>query len=588
MDKKTWIVVAGCVLLWFGYQYFLDRYYPPPPRPAVPTAVTATADAPIAPANPQAAVPGSPEPQLLPAEQKFIPEGNLAPEKTAVLENQYVRAELTTHGGGFKTIELKKQKAGKDSTVVLNRGDDLPVFNIAGWTDKYSLIGYDLVSADAKSVTFTRMLQPGVLLTRTYTLTGDYNFELSQILSNQSAETKVLPPYRLNLGVATPVHTSDRNERRYITLSWYTKSGSYGSQNLMSFDPTTILGIQFSAGKTLLQSPQNEDLGWAAVKSQFFVLMIHCEDFQAKSVEGRRQYFPDIRRELNAAVPDGIAAEMWVPGVRVDANTNAAQKFSFYAGPKEDSRLRGLSDNQDKVMDFGWLAWISRALLMLMNFIHSFTHNYGLSIILVTIILRAILWYPQTMANLSMKRMQSVAPLMKEIQSKYKDSPEKLNQEMLKIYQDYGVNPVGGCLPMLIQFPIFLGFYYMLQSAIELRYEHFLWITDLSQPDTIAILPMLNLPLNPMPLIMTATMVISMQMTPQPAGVDNPTAKMMKFMPIIFLAFCYNFSSALSLYWTMQNILSVFQMRYNMKQAPPSLEALKLQAQARRKKQKKR
>ena len=329
----------------------------------------------------------------------------------------------------------------------------------------------------------------------------------------------------------------------------------------------------------------------AAVKSQFFAMIINCNGFDALKAEGVRQYFPDIRNEPNAAVPAGIVGDLLISGVTVNPNSGAAQQFTLYAGPKENSRLQALPDAQAAVMEFGWFGIISRFLLTLMNFIHYYVKNYGIAIICVTIILRAILWWPQSAANRSMKRMQAVAPLMKEMQEKFKDKPDKLNQEMLKIYKDYGVNPVGGCLPMLIQFPIFIGFYWMLQSSIELRHEHFLWIKDLSQPDTVFRIPFggdYSFPLNPMPLIMTLTMYLSMRITPQPSGVDNPMMKMMKFMPLFFLIFCYNFSSALSLYWTAQNILSIVQMRYNLKQVAPTLEEMKLQAQARKKKQHKR
>jgi YidC/Oxa1 family membrane protein insertase len=161
---------------------------------------------------------------------------------------------------------------------------------------------------------------------------------------------------------------------------------------------------------------------------------------------------------------------------------------------------------------------------------------------------------------------------LKEIQEKFKEDPTKLNTEMMKLYRDYGVNPLGGCLPMLIQMPVFLGFYYMLLSSVELRGQAFLWIHDLSRPDTIGYLPGLGIPINPMPLIMTAAMVWSMHLTPQPQGVDNPGAKMMKLMPIIMLVFCYNFSSALSLYWTVQNFLSIGQLMYNLRQPMPRLE----------------
>jgi YidC/Oxa1 family membrane protein insertase len=183
-----------------------------------------------------------------------------------------------------------------------------------------------------------------------------------------------------------------------------------------------------------------------------------------------------------------------------------------------------------------------------------------------------VLWYPQAKANLSMKKMQLLAPKLKELQEKYKEEPAKLNTEMMKLYKDFGVNPLGGCLPLLIQMPVFLGFYYMLLSSVELRGQTFFWIHDLSRPDTVFVIPGLGLPINPMPLIMTATMMWSMHITPQPQGVDNPAAKMMKWMPLLMLVFCYNFSSALSLYWTVQNLLSIVQLYYNLNQPMPKLE----------------
>jgi len=249
-----------------------------------------------------------------------------------------------------------------------------------------------------------------------------------------------------------------------------------------------------------------------------------------------------------------------------------------------------LSENRAEVMEFGMFGMVSRLLLWTMNHIHDVVQSYGWAIVILTAILKAILWYPQGMANASMKRMAAVAPVIKEIQEKYKEKPEKLNTEMISVYKDYGVNPVGGCFPILLQFPIFLGFYSMLQTAIELRHQSFLWIHDLSQADTIFTLPLFgyDFPVNPMPLIMAATMYWSMHVTPQPAGVNNPMLKIMKFMPLMFLAFCYNFSAALSLYWTVQNLLSIVQLYYNIHfQKDLSLEEMKAQVAAKKKAAKK-
>jgi YidC/Oxa1 family membrane protein insertase len=279
----------------------------------------------------------------------------------------------------------------------------------------------------------------------------------------------------------------------------------------------------------------------------------------------------DTMKDGNGKV---LAVETWLkmPGVDLAPAAQASRSFTLYAGPKEDWRLRGLAANEDYVMEFGWMGWVSRPLLAVMNWIHRYVGSYGWSIVILTILIKTVLWYPQAKANLSMKKMQLLAPKLKELQEKYKEEPTKLNTEMMKLYKDFGVNPLGGCLPLLIQMPVFLGFYYMLLSSVELRGQTFFWIHDLSRPDTVFVIPGLGLPINPMPLIMTATMMWSMHITPQPQGVDNPAAKMMKWMPLLMLVFCYNFSSALSLYWTVQNLLSIVQLYYNLKQPMPKLE----------------
>jgi YidC/Oxa1 family membrane protein insertase len=172
--------------------------------------------------------------------------------------------------------------------------------------------------------------------------------------------------------------------------------------------------------------------------------------------------------------------------------------------------------------------------------------------------------------------MALLAPKMKELQEKYKDEPQKQQMEVMKLYKDYGVNPLGGCLPMLLQIPIFFAFYSVLQNAAELRGQPFLWVKDLSIADTIHTLVFpFQLPLmgndfdiNPLPLIMGLTMILQMKLTPQPATVDKTQKMMFAIMPFFFLFICYNFAAALSLYWSTQNVYAIFQswiMRMYMK-----------------------
>jgi YidC/Oxa1 family membrane protein insertase len=233
--------------------------------------------------------------------------------------------------------------------------------------------------------------------------------------------------------------------------------------------------------------------------------------------------------------------------------------MTYYAGPKEYHRLSNsdiFKADEAKVMQFGLFKWFSQILLLLMSWMHSWTGNWGLAIILTTLSLKTI-FLPFTLAaSKSAKRMQKIQPELQVLREKYKDNPAKLQSETMVTFKKHRVNPVGGCLPILITIPFFMGFYSMLSSTAELRFAEFLWAHDLSAPDTIA--RVFDLPINIMPLLMGATMVFQMRLVPQPT-VDNAQAKMFKFMPIIFMFFCYTFSCALSLYSTVNGLFTIGQ-----------------------------
>jgi YidC/Oxa1 family membrane protein insertase len=243
-------------------------------------------------------------------------------------------------------------------------------------------------------------------------------------------------------------------------------------------------------------------------------------------------------------------------GAKADAKISG----SIYVGPKEYHRLANgkiFKTDEDKVMDFGFFKFFSQILLTLMTWIHSFTHNWGVAIILTTLALKT-LFIPFTLAaSKSAKRMAKIQPEMQAIREKYKDNPQKQQQATMELFKTRKINPVGGCFPILITIPFFMGFFTMLGSAAELRFQPFLWAPDLSATDTIAVLFGL-IPLRIMPLLMGATMVIQMHLTPTPS-VDNAQMKMMKFMPYIFTLFCYNFSCALSLYSFVNGLFTIGQ-----------------------------
>ena len=167
-----------------------------------------------------------------------------------------------------------------------------------------------------------------------------------------------------------------------------------------------------------------------------------------------------------------------------------------------------------------------------------------------------------------MKRMQALQPQMKAIQDKFKDDPAKMNKKLMEFMRENKVSPLGGCLPMLLQIPVFFGFFKMIRSAIELRGARFLWVKDLSQPDTLFLIPGLHFPFNPLPLVMGATMLVQARLTPPSPGMDPVQQKMMRYMPLMFLVFLYNYSAGLTLYWTVQNLLTILQTKLTKMNEP--------------------
>ena len=213
-------------------------------------------------------------------------------------------------------------------------------------------------------------------------------------------------------------------------------------------------------------------------------------------------------------------------------------------------------------MQFGMWGFFSKILLKGMNFCHRLIPNYGVAIILITILIKLLFWPIQAKSIKSMKEMQKFQPLMQKIREKYKDNMQKQNEELMKLYKEHKINPFSGCLPMLVQIPVLFALFAMLQSAIELRGASFLWIHDISRPDTIFTIA--GLGINPLPLLMTGASIWQMKLTPQTG--DSQQQKIMMFMPLIFLFMFYSTASGLVLYWTVQQLLSVAQQWWSLRQ----------------------
>jgi len=265
--------------------------------------------------------------------------------------------------------------------------------------------------------------------------------------------------------------------------------------------------------------------------------------------------------------PEGYGSSMVYPAITIAAGQQAQHQFSLFAGPKEYQTLVRIgsrfNNNVDLVMGYGgFFGFFAKGLLLAMNWLHdNLKFSYGIAIIAITVLVKLLFW-PLTQASTrSMKRMQALQPQMKAIQEKYKADPAKMNKKTMEFMREHKVSPLGGCLPMVVQIPVFFGFYRMIQSAIELRGASFLWIGDLSQPDTLFMIPGTGFPFNLLPLIMGVTMLWQARLTPPSPGMDPTQAKMMRYMPLMFMVFLYNFSAGLTLYWTVQNLLTIAQTK---------------------------
>jgi YidC/Oxa1 family membrane protein insertase len=315
-----------------------------------------------------------------------------------------------------------------------------------------------------------------------------------------------------------------------------------------------FLGIGASDSKDVIT--ETARIEWSSVKNQFFASVLSSE-----TVAGNVFVYPveapsDIDNQPGRL---GISGSVGYELGTLAAGESKSLDFQYFVGPKEFKRLQAMGNEQDLVMQFGFLGFFSKLLLAFMYLIHSVVPSWGWSIVIMTICIKLLFWPLTAKASRSQKRMASIQGPMAELKEKYKDKPQKMQQETLKLFKEHQVNPVAGCLPMLIQMPIFLGLFYMLRTASELRFESFLWVSDLSLPDTQFVVG--GFPINILPMIMGVTMFLQMSMMPVSPTADPMQQKIFKFLPFIFLIFLYNFSSGLVLYWTVQNILTVVQQK---------------------------
>lgn len=562
MDRTAWIVVALCVIGLVVWEFYLAKQMAP--RPAHVTS---------APSRPSlSATPAIVAPSPLPTPVAEASPGREATpsftEKIETLRNSDVELRLTNRGGGIKEAVLLKQIAEKGQRVVLNSDQNAPIGAILEQPSTPTLPEFT-ASAQSDSVQFERTTAEQLAIRKKFFFEkspekkDNYVIEMDVDLENRGDKPYQSSGYFVALGSAAPIHPRDYPS--YTRLVWCIDGrpkaidvGWFGSSS-------GLLGLGQHAGRLYYQE-SIAGAEWVAVSNQFFTTLMVPLTAKATGVWGRRF---DIDRGPDQKLP-GIEGALGMPALELQPGQTYSARFEIYAGPKLYHRLAQLRHNEAEVMDFGIFKVVCQLLLNFMNLLHSWFHDYGLAILALTTIIKLTLWPIQNKANRSMRQMAALSPKVQELRDKYKDDPTRMNQEMMKLYKQYGINPVGGCLPMMIQIPIFFGLFKMLGQAVELRNAKFLWVKDLSQPDTIAHLPLLGWPINIIPLCMAATQIWLMAMTPKTG--DPTQRRVMMFTPLIFLFICYNFAAALALYYTAQNLFSILQFYQNKRQPAPTLE----------------
>ncbi len=594
MDRKSIIVLVVCFILLMAWPMLVNKVFPPKPLPpgatnALPTSVSASNPAIITSTSaPPVLEAGAPLPPPQPAAVNTN-----APEETLEVENRDARYTFTSRGGGLKFVELlkfqEKIPTYADRTVSTN-----PVkLNAHAVSPTLAMLGSETIQGDgvfsltktATGVRAQKTLTNGLTVIKDFDIGTNYLLTASVRFTNESANTLTLPAQEWVVGDAEPIN--QRDDGSAVGLMWH--NGSKAED---------VIGASYFSERGFMCTPRvppadyrggASNVFWAAAHNQFFALVLMPSTKEpAAQVIVRRQELPLPSFEESShdtrvnRRPMAYQATMVYPGLTLPSHQEFQRQMTIYAGPKEYRTLATLSatlrNEVDLIMGFGggglsgFFGFFSKLLLLAMNWLHSaLSLSYGWAIITITIIIKVLFW-PLTLASIrSGKRMAALQPQVKAIQEKYKEDPMKVQQKTMALWKENKVSPMSGCLPTLVQMPVFFGFLYMIRSAIELRGATFIWVRDLSQPDTIFLIPGVNFPFNLLPLVMGATMLWQARLTPPSPGMDPAQAKMMRYMPLMFLVFLYNYSAALTLYWTVQNLLSILQTR--MTRVEPAVAA---------------
>jgi len=562
MENRALIALALSFVIFIAFMYF-GQMMPPAVAPEKPAP-----QAEVKPATPPPAKTPAPAAETRPAPP---PPSRLArPAKDVTVDTPLFRAVFSEQGGALKSFQLKKyresmpfallnrfqlgpvdfevqryqdpEKMGDapKELVRIKKDEELPL-SLSWEGQNLKVPGRILYQASQPSLTlkpgqqaslkFTGVSPEGLVFIKNFTFKSDsYAFDLAVKVENR---TKQAQEGQLDLDLVANYAGEDSSRFNFL--------GFHASVNhkIDQIKTGSLKELKTFTGK----------VDWAGLDEGFFMTAM-VPLAAPKAILTVKESYPGPM-DVVLRTPETLA-----PGKVTSLS------YTLYFGPKELSDLKSLNLGLERAVDFGWFQFLAVPLLYILKFFNNYVHNYGWAIIILTIVIRVLFFYPNHKSYKSMKDMQKLQPKVAKLREKYKDDKETMNKELMALYRTFKVNPLAGCLPMVIQLPFFIALYNVLGYAIELRHAPFIatvpftdivWLADLSTKDPLLITP----------IVMGATMFIQQKMTPSPG--DPTQAKMMMFLPLIFTFMFLNFASGLVIYWLVNNVLSIIQQYYTNK-----------------------
>jgi YidC/Oxa1 family membrane protein insertase len=536
MEKRLIVAILLSVGIMYGYSMMFPAPKPPVPAASKQAAVTSTAPAAATTAAP--AAPGVPAAATTTATtgQPAAATAQNAAGRDITVDTDLYTAVFSSQGAGLKQLVLKKYKETEGASgkpiVLVNETtpdrfallDDSRELGISP-TTVYNASSDNLKVADGSKGTleFTTVTPQGIQFKKTYTFSGNaYRIGLAEEIHNGGAANVNAVVHLVQNNRVVP----HKGEGRYEVYAPFTLAGNKVVTEKL--DKIAKEPVQLDSGVT-----------WSAFAEKYFMDAVIADKGSIATVR------------LTHPTPDILVRDLASPQVAVAPGQTAVLNYGVYYGPKDLDILKAQGNRLEEAIDYGWFAPIAKPLVYALKFLYKYTGNYGWAIIIITVIIK-MLFFPLTHKSYkSMKEMQKLQPKMQELKEKYKSDRDAMNKAVMELYKTHKVNPMGGCLPMVVQIPVFFGLYRALMYSIELRHAPFMfWLTDLSAKDPYLITP----------IIMGATMFIQQKMTP--SNMDPVQAKMMLALPVVFTFMFLNFPSGLVIYWLVNNVLTIAQQYY--------------------------